>query len=146
MTALRWVRLTAAALAYIVLLAPAAALGKRIGVWAQRLDVQLDDWRHELQRQGEPVDLQVEKVAYAVRYGATEGSCHYDYLDDVDMERLARAIDNCGCYVKVWPRRLEWRRRDRHPKGELFGLHALAPADRDAWSDAIANLDGEAER
>ncbi len=146
MTALRWIRLAAALLLYLALDA-----GARLGAWlakrALKLDPRIDRWRHELQRRPEVVRTVTVRVESHVLRGATSGEEQYDYLDDGDVDRLARAINNLGCYATVWPRRLQWRRRDLHCKGAngLLSLHALAPADRDAWADAIANLDGEVE-
>lgn len=145
MTALRWVRLAAGMMAY-TWLAIFAYFGCWFAAWAARLDCQLDDWRHELQRRDGEVERVVAQVAYAVRHGATSGSWEYDFLDARDMDQLARAIDNLGCYAQVWPWRLQWRRRDLRCNGARLGLHALAPADRDAFAEAIGNLDGEAER
>ena len=143
MRALRWLRLLVGVLALMLVLEPAAAIGRWLGRLAQRLDVRVDEWRHELRRSDARVADAADEVALAVRHGATSGAVEYEHLDDRDMERLARAIDNRGCYVKVWHRRAEWTRRDRAPTGAHLSLAALPPADRDAFSDAIANLDGE---
>jgi hypothetical protein len=142
MTALRWLRLTAAALLYLAL-DLLARLGARLAKRALRLDLRIDKWRHELQRRPGTVRAVTVLVESRVQHGATSGEERYDYLDDGDVAVLARAIDNLGCYVTVWPRCLQWRRRDVKCSGARLGLHALAPADRDAWADAIANLDGE---
>ena len=139
-----WFRLLVAVLVYAVLDA-GGRLGARLGRCALKLDRRIDEWRHELQRRDDEVERVVDQVGYAVRHGATRGEEEYNQLDDRDMDLLARAIDNLGCYVQVWPRRLQWRRRDLHCTGSKLGLHALAPADRDAFADAIANLDGEGE-
>lgn len=144
LTGLRWFRLAAAILLYMAL-DVCARLGARLAKRALRLDLCIDRWRHELQRRPWDVDRIVGQVNYAVRHGATSGQSEYKFLDDGDMELLARAIDNLGCYAQVWPRRLQWRRRDMHCTGDHLSLAAFAPADRDAWADAIANLDGEAE-
>ncbi len=147
MIALRWFRLTAAIVVYSVLDA-GARLGARLAKRALRLDLRIDRWRRELQQRPEVVRAVTVLVGSRVQHGATSGEERYDYLDDGDVDRLARAIDNLGCYATVWPRCLTWRRRDLHcmGAGKLLGLHALAPADRDAMADAIANLDGEGER
>jgi hypothetical protein len=145
MIALRWFRLTAAVILYFAL-DNAARLGARLAKRALRLNLRIDKWRHELQRHPETVRAVTVLVESHVRRGATSGEEWYDYIDDGDVDRLARAIDNLGCYVTVWPRCLQWRRRDVKCSGVRLGLHALAPADRDAWADALANLDGEAER
>ncbi len=142
MTALRWLRLAAAVVLYFALDA-GARLGARLAVRALKLDIRIDRWRHELQRREGVVTFVTSKVAYHVKVGATSGEEEFEFLDDRDMDLLARAIDNLGCYSQVWPQRLQWRRRDLHCTGSRLGLHALAPADRDAFADAIANLDGE---
>ena len=140
-----WIRLVAAILIYFALDA-AARLGARLARCALRLDLRIDEWRHGLRGREGVVTLVTGRVAYHVKIGATSGEERYEYLDQRDMDLLARAMDNLGCYVIIWPRRLNWRRRDVHCSGERLGLHALAPADRDAWADAIANLDGEGEQ
>ena len=145
MTALHWLRLTAAVVLYFAL-DHLARLGARLAKRALSLDLRIDRWRHELQRRSEVVRAVTVLVESRVRRGATSGEEQYDYLDEDDVARLARAIDNLGCYVTVWPRRLQWRRRDLHCSGARLGLHALAPADRDAFAEAIGNLDGEGER
>lgn len=143
MRALRRTLFAGAVVVYTLLLAPAAAVGAWVVRLAQRADVRLDAWRYAFQRHDARVASLVDQVAYAIRQGATAGSFTYEYLNERDLDRLARAIDNCGCYVQAWSRRLTWTRRDRHPTGETLSLAALPPADRDAWADAIANLDGE---
>lgn len=145
MTALKWLRLAGAILLYMALDA-GARLGARLAKRAFKLDLRIDAWRHELRRREGVVTFVASKVAYHVKVGATRGEEEYEYLDDRDMDLLARAIDNLGCYAQVWPRCMQWRRRDLRCTGSRLGLHALAPADRDAWADAIADLDGEGER
>lgn len=147
MRILKWAWFVAGAALYLPL-AIVAYLGGYAGQWAALLDCWLDGWRDELRRRPGTVRAVTVLVGSHVRRGAKGGEEEYDHLNDSDMDRLARAIDNLGCFATVWPRRLQWRRRDLHCKGHdgLLGLHALAPADRDAWADAIANLDGETER
>ena len=137
-----WIRLVAAIL-LCGLLDAAVYLGLRIVDWRDALDQRIDEWRHGLHGREGVGTLVTGRVAYHVKIGATSGEERYEYLDQRDMDLLARAMDNLGCYIIIWPRRLNWRRRDVHCSGERLGLHALAPADRDAWADAIANLDGE---
>lgn len=145
MTALRWFRLILMVLLYFALDA-GARFGARLAKRALKLDLRIDEWRHELRHREGVVSLVAGKVAYHVKVGGTSGEEEYEFLDNRDMDLLARAIDNLGCYAQVWPTRLQWRRRDLHCTGSRLGLHALAPADRDAFADAIANLDGEGER
>ena len=142
MRALGWIRLAAAILLYFAL-DVIGRLGARAAKGARWLDLRIDDWRHDQQRHDDVVRSIVDNVAYRIRCGGTTGAEEYEYLDDRDVERLARAIDNLGCYARVWSRRAEWDRRDRSPTGERVTLAALPPADRDAWAEAIGNLDGE---
>ena len=138
------IRLLAATLLYLALDA-GARLGARLARRALKLDLRIGRWRHELRWREGVVTTVAGRVAYHVKVGATRGEEKYEFLDARDMDLLARAIDNLGCYAQVWPTRLQWRRRDLHCRGAngLLSLHALAPADRDAWADALANLDGE---
>lgn len=142
MRALREVRLLAGLIVYVLVLGPAAAIGSWLGVLARRLDARLEVWRHEL-RPVDAVRLAVARVAYAIRHGVPCGAVDYDALGVHDMDRLARAIENLGCDATVWPRRAWWARHLR-PTGERLELADLPSADRAAWADAIANLDGEA--
>ena len=138
------IRLLAATLLYLALDA-AARLGARLAKRALELDLRIGRWRHELERREGAVTTIAGRIAGHVRAGATRGEEEYEFLNARDMDLLARAIDNLGCHVQVWPTRLQWRRRDLHCRGAngLLSLYALAPADRDAWADALANLDGE---
>ena len=128
--AVREARLLAGVMVYVLVLAPAAAVGRLFGVLARRFDARLDEWRHEL-RPVDAVRFAVARVAYAIRGGALNGTVDYEALSVHDMDRLARAIENLGCEAMASPRRAWWARH-LPPIGAKIELADLPSADRAA--------------